>query len=98
MVAGLSTGSTIKALGRRAGQGGHLTRAAAVPRRALAPEGPVGVDAEAAVEAHGGFAALVYVTAAVFTLVAGWARTVVVVIPIHATGPIGTGTGGTGVN
>lgn len=98
MVAGLSTGAPIKALRWGTGKGGHLTCAPAVSRLALAAEGPMGVNAEATVEAHARLAALVNVIAAVLSLEARWAGTVVVVIPIGTTGPIGTGTCGTGIN
>lgn len=98
MVAGLSTGASIEALRRGAGQRGHLTCAPAVSRLALATEGAVGVDAEAAIEAHAGLAALVDVVATVLPLVARWAGTVVVVIPVDTPGPVGTGTCGTGVD
>lgn len=98
MVAGLSTGAPVKALGGGTGKGGHLTRAPAVSRLALAAEGPMGVDAEATVEAHARLAALVNVIAAVLSLEARWAGAVVVVIPIGTTGPVGTGARGTGIN
>lgn len=98
MVAGLSTGASIKALRRGTGQCGHLTCAPAVSRLALAAEGAMGVNAEAAIEAHARLAALINVIATVLSLVARWAGTVIVVIPIDATGPIGTGTCGTGIN
>lgn len=65
---------------------------------ALAAEGSLHVNAEAIVETHTRFAALVYVIVAVFSLEARWAGTVVLVIPINTTGSIGTGTGGTGIN
>ena len=58
----------------------------------------MGVNAEATIEAHARLAALINVIAAVLSLEARWAGTVVVVIPIGTTGPIGTGTGGTGIN
>lgn len=98
MVAGLSTGAPIKALRWGAGQGGHLTRAPTVSRLALAAEGPMGVNALATIEAHARLATLINVIAAVLSLEARWAGTVVVVIPIDTTGPIGTGTCGTGIN
>lgn len=98
MVAGLSTGAPIKALRRSARKGGHLACAAAVSRFALTAEGSMGINAEAPVEAHARLAALVNVIAAVLSLEARWAGTVVVVIPIGTTGPIGTGTCGTGIN
>ena len=56
----------------------------------------MGVNAEATIEAHARLAALINVIAAVLSLEARWAGTVV--IPIGTTGPIGTGTGGTGIN
>lgn len=98
MVAGLSTGAPVKALRWGTGKGGHLARAPAVSRLALAAEGPMGVNAEATIEAHARLAALVNVIAAVLSLEARWAGAVVVVIPIGTTGPIGTGTCGTGIN
>lgn len=98
MVAGLSTGASIKALRWGAGQCGHLTCAPAVSRLALAAEGAMGVNAEAAIEAHARLAALINVIATVLSLVARWAGTVIVVIPIDTTSPIGTGTCGTGIN
>lgn len=98
MVAGLSTGAPIKALRWGTGKRGHLTRAPAVSRLTLAAEGPMGVNAEATVEAHARLAALINVIAAVLSLEARWAGAVVVVIPIGTTGPIGTGTCGTGIN
>lgn len=98
MVAGLTTGAPIKALRWSAGQGGHFTCAPTVSRLALAAEGPMGVDAEATIEAHARLAALINVIAAVLSLVARWAGAVVVVIPIGTAGPIGTGTCGTGIN
>lgn len=98
MVAGLSTGASIEALRWGTGKGGHLACAPAVSRLALAAEGPMGVNAEATIEAHAGLAALVNVIAAVLSLEARWAGAVVVVIPIGTTGPIGTGTCGTGIN
>lgn len=98
MVTGLSTGAPIKALRWGTGKGGHLTCAPTVSRWALAAEGPMGVNAEATIEAHARLAALVNVIAAVLSLEARWAGTVVVVIPIGTTGPIGTGTCGTGIN
>lgn len=58
----------------------------------------MGVDAEAAIEAHARLATLINVIAAVLSLVARWAGAVIVVIPIDTTGPIGTGTCGTGIN
>lgn len=98
MVAGLSARAAVEALRRRAGQRGHLARAPAVARLALAAVGAVAVEAEAAVEARAGLAALVDVVAAVLSLEARWAGAVVVVIPVGTAGPVGTGTGGTGVN
>lgn len=98
MVAGLSTGAPIKALRWGTRKRGHLTRAPAVSRLTLAAEGPMGVNAEATVEAHARLAALINVIAAVLSLEARWAGAVVVVIPIGTTGPIGTGTCGTGIN
>lgn len=98
MVTGLSTGAPVKALRWGTGEGGHLTCAPAVSRLALAAEGPMGVQAEATVEAHAGLAALVNVIAAVLSLEARWAGAVVVVIPIGTTGPVGTGACGTGIN
>lgn len=98
MVTGLSTGAPIKALRRGTWEGGHLTCAPTVSRLALAMEGPMGVHAEATIEAHARLAALVNVIAAVLSLEARWAGTVVVVIPIGTTSPIGTGTCGTGIN
>ena len=98
MVAGLSTGAPIKALRWRTGQGGHLTCGPAVSRLATTAEGSFGVCAEATIEAHARLAALINVIAAVLSLVARWAGTVVVVIPVGTTGPIGTGTPGTGIN
>lgn len=98
MVACLAARAAVEALGGRAGQRGHLTRAPAVARRTLAAVGAVGVEAEAAVETSAGLAALVNVVAAVLSLEARWAGAVVVVIPVGAAGAIGTGTGGTGVN
>lgn len=98
MVAGLTTGAPIKALRWGTGEGGHLTRAPAVSRLALTAEGPMGVHAEARVEARARLAALVNVIAAILSLEARWAGTVVVVIPIGTTGPVGTGTCGTGIN
>lgn len=98
MVTGLSAGAPIKALGWGTGEGGHLTCAPTVSRRALAAEGPMGVNAEATIEAHARLAALINVIAAVLSLEARWAGTVVVVIPIGTTGPVGTGTCGTGIN
>lgn len=98
MVARLSTGAPIKALRRGTGKDGHLTCAPAVSRLALAAEGPMGVNAEASIEAHAWLAALVNVIAAVLSLEARWAGTVVVVIPIGTTGSIGTGTCSTGIN
>lgn len=65
---------------------------------ALTAEGPIGVNAEATIEAHGRLATLVNVIVAVLSLEARWAGTVVVVIPIGTTGPVGTGTCGTGIN
>ena len=98
MVTGLSTGASIKALRWGTGQGGHLTRAPAVSRLALTAEGPLGINAETPVEAHARLAALINVIAAVLSLEARWAGTVVVVIPVGTTGPIGTGASGTGIN
>lgn len=98
MVTGLPTRAAVEALGGRAGQRGHLARAPAVARRALAAVGAVGVEAEAAVEARARLAALVDVVAAVLSLEARWAGAVVVVIPVGTAGAVGTGTGGTGVN
>lgn len=98
MVTGLSAGAPIKALRWGTGKGGHLTCAPAVSRLAPTTEGPMGVNAEATIEAHARLAALINVIAAVLSLEARWAGTVVVVIPIGTTGPIGTGTGGTGIN
>lgn len=98
MVAGLSTGAPIKALRWGTGKGGHLTCSPTVSRLALAVEGPMGVNAEATIEARARLAALVNVIAAVLSLEARWAGTVVVVIPIGTTGSIGTGTCGTGIN
>lgn len=73
MVAGLTTRAPVEALGRGTGQGGHFTCAAAVSRLALAAEGPVGVDADAPVQAHARLAAFIDVIAAVFPLEARWA-------------------------
>lgn len=98
MVAGLSTGAPVHALRWGTGKDGHLTCAPTVSRLALAAEGPMGVHAEATIEAHARLAALVNVTAAVLSLEARWAGTVVVVIPMGTTGSIGTGTCGTCVN
>lgn len=98
MVTGLPASSSIKALRWGTGQGGHLTCAPTVSRLALAMEGPMSVNAEASIEAHARLAALVNVVAAVFSLEARWTGTVVVVIPIDTTGPIGTWAGGTGIN
>lgn len=98
VVADLATGATIEALRRGAGKRGNLARTPVVSRLALAVKGPMGVDAEAAVETHARLAALVDVIAAVLSLEARWAGAVVVVIPIGTTGPIGTGTCGTGIN
>lgn len=98
MVAGLPARAAVEALGGRAGQRGHLARAPAVARRALAAVGAVVVEAEAAVEACARLAALVDVVAAVLSLEARWAGAVVVVIPVGTAGAVGTGTGGTGVN
>lgn len=98
MVASLSTGAPIKALGWGTRQRRHLTCAPTVSRLALAAEGPMGVDAKATIEAHARLAALIDVIAAVFPLEARWAGTVVVIIPIGTTGTIGTGTCGTGIN
>lgn len=98
MVTGLSAGSSIKALRWGTGQGGHLARSPAVSRLALTAEGPKGVNAEASIEAHARLAALVNVVAAVLSLEARWAGTVVVVIPIDTTGPIGTWTCSTGID
>lgn len=98
MVAGLSAGSPIETLGGGAGKGGHLARAPAVTGWALAAEGPVGVHAEATVEARARLAALVYVVAAVLALEAGRAGAVVVVVPVGAAGAVGAGTRGTGVD
>lgn len=98
MVAGLSAGAPIKALRWGTGKCGHLTCAPAVSRLALASEGPMSINAEASIEAHARLAALVNVVAAVLSLEARWAGTVVVVIPIGTAGPIGTGTCGTGIN
>lgn len=98
MVTGLSTGAPIKALRWGTRKGGHLTCAPVVSRLALAVEGPMGVNAETTIETHARLAALIDVIAAVFSLEARWAGTVVVVIPIGTPGPIGTGTCGTGVN
>lgn len=97
MIAGLSAGAPIEALGGGAGQGGHLTGAPTVPWLALAAEGPVGVQAEASVEAHAGLAAFVDVIAAVLSLEARWAGAVVVVIPIGTAGTVGTGACGTSI-
>lgn len=98
MVTGLTTGAPIKTLGWGTGKSGHLTRASTVSRLALAAEGPMGVNAKATVEAHARLAALINVIAAVLSLEARWAGTVVVVIPIGTTGTVGTGTCGTGIN
>lgn len=98
MVTGLSAGAPINALRWGTGKGGHLTCAPTVSRLAPTTEGPMGVNAEATIEAHARLAALINVIAAVLSLEARWAGTVVVVIPIGTTGPIGTGTGGTGIN
>lgn len=98
MVAGLSTGPPIKALRWGTGQGGHLACAPTVSRLALAAEGPLGVDADATIEAHARLAALINVTAAVLSLEARWAGAVVVIIPVHTTSPVGTGTCGTGID
>lgn len=98
MVTGLSTGPPIKALRRGTGQGGHFACAPTVPRLALTAEGSLRVRADAAIEAHARLAALINVTAAVLSLEARWAGAVVVVIPVHTTGPIGTGTCSTGIN
>lgn len=98
MVTGLSTGAPIKTLRWGTGKSGHLTCAPAVSRLALTAEGPIGVNAEATIEAHARLAALVNVIVAVLSLEARWAGTVVVVIPIGTTGPVGTGTCGTGIN
>lgn len=98
MVAGLPTGAPVKTLRRGAGEGGHLACAPAVSGLALAAEGPMGVQAEAAVEAHAGLAALVNVVATVLSLEARWAGAVVVVIPVGTTGAVGTGARGTGIN
>lgn len=98
MVAGLSACAPIKTLRWRTGKSGHLTHAPAVSRLALAAEGPMGVNAEATVEAHARLAALVNVITAVLSLEARWAGTVVVVIPVGTAGPVGTGTCGTGIN
>lgn len=98
MVTGLSTGAPVKTLGWGTGKSGHLTCASAVSRLALAAEGPVGVNAKATIEAHARLAALINVIAAVLSLEARWAGTVVVVIPIGTTGTVGTRTCGTGIN
>lgn len=98
MVAGLSTGAPVEALGRGTRQGGHLAGAPTVPRFALAAEGPMGVHAKTAVEAHASLAALINVIAAVLSLEARWAGAVVVVVPIGTAGTIGTRTCGTGIN
>lgn len=97
MVAGLSTGAAIEALRWGTGQGGHLTCAPAVSMLALAVKGPMCVNAEPAVEAHARLATLINVIAAVLSLEARWAGTVVVVIPVGTTSPIGTGICGTGI-
>lgn len=97
MVAGLSAGATVETLRRCAGQGGHLTGASTVPRLALAPEGPGAVQAQATVETHAGLSALVYIISAVLSLVARRAGTVVMVVPVGAPGPIGTGACRTGI-
>lgn len=98
MIAGLTTGASVKALRWSTGQGGDFTCTPTVSRLALAAEGPMGVDAETTIEAHARLATLVNVIAAVLSLVARWAGAVVVVIPVGTTGPIGTGTCGTSIN
>lgn len=98
MVARLSAGPSVEALRRGAGQGGHLACAPAVSRRTLAPEGAVGVHAQAPVQAHARLAALVNVTPAIFPLKPGRAGTIVVVIPVDAAGAIGTWGRGTSVD
>lgn len=98
MVTGLSTGATIKTLRRGTWKGGHLTCTPTVSRLALATEGPMGVNADATVETQARLAALINVIAAVLSLEARWAGTVVVVIPVGTTSPVGTGTGGAGIN
>lgn len=73
MVTGLSTCPPIKALRWGTGNGGHLTCAPTVSRVALTAEGPMGVHAEATIEAHARLAALVNVIATVLSLEARWA-------------------------
>lgn len=58
----------------------------------------MGVNTEATIEANTRLTALINVIAAVLSLEAGWAGTVVVVIPIGTTGTIGAWTCGTGIN
>lgn len=98
MLASLSTGSTIKALGRSTGQCGHLTCSTAVSLLALTAERPLGVEAETAVKTHARFSALVNIVATVLSLVARRAGTVVMVVHTGTASPVGTWTCGTGVD
>lgn len=56
------------------------------------------VHADATVKALSGFAAFVDIIATVLALIPRWARAVVVIIPIGATGTVGTGICGTCIN
>lgn len=98
MFAGLSTGAPIKTLRWGTWKGGHLTCTPTVSRLALATEGAMRVNTGATIETQARLAALINVIAAVLSLEARWAGTVVVVIPVGTTSPIGTGTCGTGIN
>lgn len=98
VVAGLPTCAPIKALRRGAGYDGDFTCPPAVPRCTLAPERPMGIDAESSIEAGPGLPALVYIIATIFSLKARWTGAVVMIIPIDTASTIGTRTRGTGVD
>lgn len=91
-------GTPIEALGWRAWLRQHLTSAPTVARKTLAAKRAVHVHTDAAIQTLSLFAALVNVGAAVLALEAGWARTVVVVVPIGAAGTISTWACGTGID
>lgn len=98
VVPSLMAGSPIEALGWCTGLSKHLTRASAVSRQALAAKRAMCVHTAASVQTLSWLAALVYVIAAVLALVAGWTRTVVMVVPVGATGTISTWACGTGID
>lgn len=98
VVPSLMAGPPVEALRWRAGLSKHLTRAPAVARKTLAEKRAMCVHTHASVQALSRLAALVDVVPAVLALEAGWARTVVVVIPVGAAGTVSTWACGAGID